>query len=57
TDNYVLKTKWKQFVEENKEHLKELAKIQLWLFRKDHQLCFALAIVARPPDGINIVAN
>nr|GEY00626.1 B3 domain-containing protein, DNA-binding pseudobarrel domain protein [Tanacetum cinerariifolium] len=57
TNNYVLKTKWKQFVEENKEHLKELVKIQLWSFRKDHQLCFALAAVARPPDGKNIIAN
>ncbi|GJU78146.1 B3 domain-containing protein, DNA-binding pseudobarrel domain protein [Tanacetum coccineum] len=57
TRNLVLKTNWYRFVEDNKEHLKELSKIQLWSFRKDHQLCFALAVVARPPEGLNSVAN
>nr|GFB21025.1 hypothetical protein [Tanacetum cinerariifolium] len=57
TRNLVLKTNWYRFVEENKEHLKELSKIQLWSFRKDQQLCFAIAVVARPPEGLNSVAN
>ncbi|PWA19998.1 hypothetical protein CTI12_AA629780 [Artemisia annua] len=57
THNLVLKTNWYHFVKENKEHLKELSKIQVWSFRKNQQLCFALAVVARPPDGINSVAN
>ncbi|GKD01253.1 B3 domain-containing protein, DNA-binding pseudobarrel domain protein [Tanacetum coccineum] len=57
TRNLVLKTNWYSFVKENKEHLKELAKIQLWSFHKDHQLCIALAVVARPPEGLNSVAN
>ncbi|GJY56302.1 B3 domain-containing protein, DNA-binding pseudobarrel domain protein [Tanacetum coccineum] len=49
TSNLVLKSKWKQFVEENKDYLKELSMIQIWSFRKDQQLCFALAVVDRPP--------
>nr|GEW08333.1 B3 domain-containing protein, DNA-binding pseudobarrel domain protein [Tanacetum cinerariifolium] len=49
TSNLVLTSKWKQFVEENKEYLKELSMIQKWSFRKDQQLCFALEIVDRPP--------
>ncbi|GJU78145.1 B3 domain-containing protein, DNA-binding pseudobarrel domain protein [Tanacetum coccineum] len=57
TRNLVLKTNWYRFVEDNKEHLKELSKIQLWSFRKDQQLCFAIAVVARPPEGLNSVAN
>ncbi|GJZ59502.1 B3 domain-containing protein, DNA-binding pseudobarrel domain protein [Tanacetum coccineum] len=55
--NLVLKTNWYRFVEDNKEHLKELSKIQLWSFRKDQQLCFAIAVVARPPEDLNSVAN
>ncbi|GKD80647.1 B3 domain-containing protein, DNA-binding pseudobarrel domain protein [Tanacetum coccineum] len=57
TRNLVLKTNWYRFVEDNKEHLKELSKIQLWSFRKHQQLCFAIAVVARPPEGLNSVAN
>lgn len=53
THNLVLKTNWYHFVKEHKEHLKELSKIQVWSFRKDNQLCFALAVVARPPDVVN----
>nr|GFA95801.1 B3 domain-containing protein, DNA-binding pseudobarrel domain protein [Tanacetum cinerariifolium] len=49
TSNLVLTSKWKQFVEENKDYLKELSMIQIWSFRKDQQLCFALAVVDRPP--------
>nr|GEX52799.1 preproricin [Tanacetum cinerariifolium] len=48
-NNLVLTSKWKQFVEENKDYLKELSMIQIWSFRKDQQLCFALAVVDRPP--------
>nr|GFA11081.1 hypothetical protein [Tanacetum cinerariifolium] len=57
TKNLVLKTNWYRFVEDNKEHVKELSKIQLWSFRKDQQLCFAIAVVARPPKGLNSVDN
>nr|GEX47791.1 hypothetical protein [Tanacetum cinerariifolium] len=49
TSNLVLTSKWKQFMEENKDYLKELSMIQIWSFRKDQQLCFALAVVDRPP--------
>lgn len=56
TENFVLKTKWNQFVEENKDYLKQLSKIQVWSFRKDQQLCFALAVVDGPPSGIIVVA-
>ncbi|PWA55849.1 hypothetical protein CTI12_AA423310 [Artemisia annua] len=56
TENFVLKTKWNQFVEENKDYLKLLSMIQLWSFRKDQQLCFALAVVEGPPYGVNVVA-
>nr|GEZ24182.1 B3 domain-containing protein, DNA-binding pseudobarrel domain protein [Tanacetum cinerariifolium] len=38
-----------EFVEENKDYLKELSMIQIWSFREDQQLCFALAVVDRPP--------
>nr|GEZ99627.1 hypothetical protein [Tanacetum cinerariifolium] len=56
TRNLVLKTNWYRFVEDNKEH-QELSKIQLWSFCKDQQLCFAIAVVARPPECLNSVAN
>nr|GEW14535.1 B3 domain-containing protein, DNA-binding pseudobarrel domain protein [Tanacetum cinerariifolium] len=49
TSNLVLTSKWKQFVEENKDYLNELSMIQIWSFRKEQQLCFALAVVDRPP--------
>nr|GEY61715.1 B3 domain-containing protein, DNA-binding pseudobarrel domain protein [Tanacetum cinerariifolium] len=49
TSNLVLTSKWKQFMEENKDYLKELSMIQIWSFPKDQQLCFALAVVDRPP--------
>nr|GFB52651.1 B3 domain-containing protein, DNA-binding pseudobarrel domain protein [Tanacetum cinerariifolium] len=49
TSNLVLTSKWKHFVEENKDYLKELSMIQIWSFRKEQQLCFALAVVDRPP--------
>nr|GFA57794.1 B3 domain-containing protein, DNA-binding pseudobarrel domain protein [Tanacetum cinerariifolium] len=49
TSNLVLTSKWNQFVEENKDYLKELSMIQIWSFRKDQQLCFALVVIDRPP--------
>ncbi|GKC41812.1 reverse transcriptase domain, reverse transcriptase zinc-binding domain protein, partial [Tanacetum coccineum] len=48
THNYVLMNKWNNFVEENKDYLKQFSTIQLWSFRVDQQLCFALAVVERP---------
>ena len=57
TKNYVLMNKWNNFVEENKDYLKHLSTIQLWSFRVDQQLCFALAVVNRPmANGVNEVA-
>ncbi|GJY87029.1 ribonuclease H-like domain-containing protein [Tanacetum coccineum] len=48
TKNYVLKTNWCDFVEANKKVLKEKATIQVWSFRKDEQLCFAVVCVDEP---------
>ncbi|GKE01159.1 B3 domain-containing protein, DNA-binding pseudobarrel domain protein [Tanacetum coccineum] len=45
TKNYVLKTNWCDFVEANKMVLMERETIQVWSFRKDEQLCFALVRV------------
>ena len=57
TYNYVLMNKWNNFVEESKDYLKHLSTIQLWSFRVDQQLCFALAVVERPmANGVNEVA-
>lgn len=55
TKNYVLKTNWNKFVKDNKKYLKEKSKIQVWSFRKDEQLCFALAVVDKP-EVVNEVA-
>ena len=55
--SYVLMNNWKNFLEENKDYLKHLSTIQLWSFRVDQQLCFALAVVNRPmANGVNEVA-
>ncbi|GJX74862.1 B3 domain-containing protein, DNA-binding pseudobarrel domain protein [Tanacetum coccineum] len=48
TKNYVLKTNWCDFVEANKMVLEEKATIQVWSFRKDEQLCFAVVRVDEP---------
>nr|GEW09743.1 hypothetical protein [Tanacetum cinerariifolium] len=57
TNNYVLMNKWNNFMEENKDYLKQLSTIQLWLFRVNQQLCFALAVVESPKaNGVNEVA-
>ncbi|KAJ0718385.1 putative DNA-binding pseudobarrel domain superfamily [Helianthus annuus] len=45
TYNYVLKTNWYQFWFDNRKHLKEGSKIQVWSFRRDQQLCFAIVCV------------
>ncbi|XP_035840902.1 putative B3 domain-containing protein At3g24850 [Helianthus annuus] len=50
TKNYVLKTNWHRFWFDNKRHLKEGSKIQVWSFRRDQQLCFAITCVEKPGD-------
>ncbi|KAL8213915.1 hypothetical protein R6Q57_003364 [Mikania cordata] len=45
TANYVLTTHWHRFWVENKVHLPKDAKIQVWSFRRDQQLCFAVVCV------------
>ncbi|KAK9051154.1 hypothetical protein SSX86_027780 [Deinandra increscens subsp. villosa] len=53
--SYVLKTRWFEFWSKYKECLKEGVKIQVWSFRIDEQLCFAVACVEEP-DGKDDVA-
>ncbi|GKA65523.1 B3 domain-containing protein, DNA-binding pseudobarrel domain protein [Tanacetum coccineum] len=48
TKNYVLKTNWYDFVQANKSVLKEKTTIQIWSFRKDGKLCFAVVCVDKP---------
>nr|XP_043626958.1 putative B3 domain-containing protein At2g27410 [Erigeron canadensis] len=43
--NYVLITNWNHFVANHKEVLREGTKIQVWSFRRNRQLCFALVVV------------
>ncbi|KAI3763963.1 hypothetical protein L2E82_13961 [Cichorium intybus] len=45
SDNYVLKTKWNSFMNANKEDLKVKRMIQVWSYRREEQLCFAMACV------------
>ncbi|XP_024987866.1 B3 domain-containing protein At2g31420-like [Cynara cardunculus var. scolymus] len=45
TSNYVLKTNWNQFVEKNKEYLTANTTVQVWSFRREEKLCFAIACV------------
>ncbi|KAF5762773.1 putative DNA-binding pseudobarrel domain superfamily [Helianthus annuus] len=54
TDNYVLKTNWNNFLADN-EGLKKDVMIQVWAFRKDRQLCFAIVPVERT-DAVNDAA-
>nr|GFA96126.1 hypothetical protein [Tanacetum cinerariifolium] len=55
THNYMLMNKWNNFVEENKDCLKQFSTIQLWSFHVDQQLCFALAVVERPlANGVDV---
>ncbi|KAI3744265.1 hypothetical protein L1987_57342 [Smallanthus sonchifolius] len=48
TVTYVLTTGWFRFWKVNKPHLLENSKIQVWSFRRDGQLCFAVACVGKP---------
>ncbi|XP_076898830.1 B3 domain-containing protein At2g32645-like [Bidens hawaiensis] len=48
TDNFVLKTKWNEFVASNKMVFKTYTVIQVWSFRKDRELCYAIVPVERP---------
>lgn len=48
THNYVLNTNWCNFVEANRKILKVDTAIQVWSFRKDEQLCFAILCVDKP---------
>ncbi|KAF5762094.1 putative DNA-binding pseudobarrel domain superfamily [Helianthus annuus] len=54
TDKYVLKTNWNKFVADN-EDLKKDTMIQVWAFRKNRKLCFAIVPVERP-DAVNNAA-
>ncbi|PWA72507.1 hypothetical protein CTI12_AA269900 [Artemisia annua] len=49
TQSYILRTGWNNFVQENKNDLKQEAIIQVWSYRKvDHNNpCFAIAVVKR----------
>nr|GEU29444.1 B3 domain-containing protein, DNA-binding pseudobarrel domain protein [Tanacetum cinerariifolium]GEY57322.1 B3 domain-containing protein, DNA-binding pseudobarrel domain protein [Tanacetum cinerariifolium] len=46
--NYVLNTNWCNFVEANRKVLKVNTTIQVWSFRQDEQLCFAILCVDKP---------
>ncbi|KAK1425537.1 hypothetical protein QVD17_20890 [Tagetes erecta] len=50
TVNYVLKTRWYEFWLANKDHLLTKSKIQVWSFRQDEKLCFAVVCVEKPVD-------
>ncbi|KAK1425539.1 hypothetical protein QVD17_20892 [Tagetes erecta] len=50
TVNYVLKTRWYEFWLANKDHLLCKSKIQVWSFRQDEKLCFAVVCVEKPDD-------
>ncbi|CAI9278713.1 unnamed protein product [Lactuca saligna] len=56
TSNYVLKTEWNRFVKANKKDLEINKKIQVWSFRIDEKLCFAIACFDRDVDGQNDAA-
>ncbi|KAK9078991.1 hypothetical protein SSX86_000660 [Deinandra increscens subsp. villosa] len=43
--NYVFATAWHAFWAENEQYLKKESKIQIWSFRVDGQLCFAVCPV------------
>ncbi|KAI3796234.1 hypothetical protein L1987_38900 [Smallanthus sonchifolius] len=45
SNNYVLKKNWNNFAADNKGVLKRDTVIQVWSFRKDRQLCFAIVPV------------
>ncbi|KAI3763965.1 hypothetical protein L2E82_13963 [Cichorium intybus] len=51
--NYVLKTNWNGFVDRNEEDLKLHSLIQVWSFRMEEQLCFAIVCLEGDDDGPN----
>ncbi|KAL7603389.1 hypothetical protein Lser_V15G15234 [Lactuca serriola] len=53
TSNYVLKTNWNHFVMATKKDLKINKKIQVWSFRREEKLCFAIACLERDVDAQN----
>ncbi|CAI9278700.1 unnamed protein product [Lactuca saligna] len=53
TSNYVLKTEWNRFVKANEKDLEINKKIQVWSFRIDEKLCFAIARLERHVDVQN----
>ncbi|CAI9278709.1 unnamed protein product [Lactuca saligna] len=56
TRNYVLKTNWNHFVMANKKDLEINKKIQVWSFRREEKLCFAIACLERDVDAQNNAA-
>ncbi|GKB42757.1 B3 domain-containing protein, DNA-binding pseudobarrel domain protein [Tanacetum coccineum] len=50
-------TNWCDFVEANKKVLKEKETIQVWSFRKDEQLCFAVVRVDEPVVNTTFTHN
>ena len=55
--NYVLTSNWCDFVEENKNVLKENTTIQVWSFRKDEKLCFAVICVDKPVENTTLLKD
>ncbi|KAL7604678.1 hypothetical protein Lser_V15G15213 [Lactuca serriola] len=53
TSNYVLKTEWNRFVKANEKDLEINKTIQVWSFRREEKLCFAIACLERDVDVQN----
>ncbi|KAL7604679.1 hypothetical protein Lser_V15G15212 [Lactuca serriola] len=53
TKNYVLKTNWNEFVMANEKDLEINKTIQVWSFRREEKLCFAIACLERDVDPQN----
>ncbi|KAL7605250.1 putative B3 domain-containing protein At3g24850 [Lactuca sativa] len=55
TKNYVLKTNWNEFVMVNEKDFKnkENTEIQVWSFRIDEDLCFAITFLEKDVEGQN----
>ncbi|XP_071708959.1 B3 domain-containing protein At2g32645-like [Rutidosis leptorrhynchoides] len=52
--NYVLKRCWFDFWEKNEVDLKEGELIQVWSFRIENRLCFAIACVNKPVTNMKV---
>ncbi|XP_071708955.1 B3 domain-containing protein At2g32645-like [Rutidosis leptorrhynchoides] len=52
--NYVLKRCWFDFWEKNKVDLQEGELIQVWSFRVEDRLCFAIACVNKPVTNMKV---